>query len=276
MRAVFASRVRASIRLCSGVPARERSRLRVLRDQELERSPGSGLGVSASGPTLTYLRPTYVTTAARMKLVAKRRTRYASALSRIIGPLAGSIQSAKMLSTLLSAKPVMNAATTPPIFSNGRCSLSYGAARIPAAHPTASPRAVDVQAIRSLRQIRTPNRTRAISPANPKLLASLMDFEVKTGPPYHGSTGSENPWCRHSGGVREPAPLRGGELQGGLISGRRGIDSRSFGGPGACGALHGDSATVDDCRRAARGVAVARLDAPLPVVWLAAAAARSR
>ena len=99
-----------------------------------------------------------------------------------------------MLSTLVTAKPAMNAATTPPIFSNRRRSLSYGVAKIPVAHPTASPKAVDVQAIRSLRQIRTTNRTRAISTANPKLHASLMDFELKTDPPYHGSTGSENPW----------------------------------------------------------------------------------
>ena len=42
-----------------------------------------------------------------------------------------------MLFTLLTAKPVINAATTLPIFSNRCNSLSYGAARIPTAHPTA-------------------------------------------------------------------------------------------------------------------------------------------
>ena len=110
-----------------------------------------------------------------------------------------------MLSTLLTAKPVMNAATTPPIFLNRLRSLSYGAARIPAAHPTASPRAVDVKAIRSLRQIRTTNRRRAISTANPKLHASLMNFEVKTEPPYHGSTGAENPKLVRIVGRWDPA-----------------------------------------------------------------------
>ena len=83
-----------------------------------------------------------------------------------------------MLSTLLTAKPVINPATTLPIFSNRRSSLSYGAARIPTAHPTASPRAVDIQAKVSLRRYRTTNRIRAISAANPKLLASLIHFEV--------------------------------------------------------------------------------------------------
>ena len=72
---------------------------------------------------------------------------------------------------------------------------------------------------------------------------------------------------RRDGGL---APLRGGVMQGGLIRVRDGIDGRSFSGPGVCGALHGDNDAVDVGTPARRRVAIARLDTPPLVVWLAA------